>query len=493
MSSEYKSSPKQGTIYLAKGFSNEKYQSLYLLGEEWLKPIAFREGKGGFHSDYGQSFRTENLAVRSIIISYAQINGYNHHGIMIEPAEKLFDIDKIRKDFPILHQEVNGNPLVYLDNAATSQKPQSVIDALTKYYQADNANIHRGAHALADRSTKNYEDTREAVRDFINAPSVEQVIFTKGTTEGINLVAQTFGRQNIKEGDEVLISAMEHHSNIVPWQLICEEKGASLKVIPITDEGELVLEEFEKLISPKTKLVALVHVSNTLGTINPVKSVIEMAHKQGVPVLVDGAQSAPHGNVDVQDLDCEFMVFSGHKVYGPTGLGILYGKRELLEAMPPFLGGGEMIKDVSFEKTTFNELPYKFEAGTPNIGDTIALKSALDYVNEIGLDKIAAHEHEILAYATEQLLSIDGLRIIGTAPDKVSVISFVVEGVHHYDLGMMLDANGVAIRTGHHCTQPLMHRYGLNGTARASFAAYNTKEEVDVLVKGVQNALNILR
>lgn len=405
----------------------------------------------------------------------------------------LLDIDKIRRDFPILHQQVNDHQLVYLDNAATSQKPKSVIEALTKYYQSDNANIHRGAHALADRSTKDYEDTREAVRQFINAPSVEQVIFTKGTTEGINLVAQTFGRQNLKEGDEVIISAMEHHSNIVPWQLICEEKKAKLKVIPITDEGELILEEFEKLLSPKTKLVSLVHVSNALGTINPVKKVIELAHAQGTPVLLDGAQSTPHGNVDVQDLDCDFMVFSAHKVYGPTGLGILYGKKALLEAMPPFLGGGEMIKDVSFERTTFNELPYKFEAGTPNIGDTIALKKALDYVNAIGLDKIAAHEHELLAYATEKLLQVDGLRIIGTAADKVSVISFVVEGVHHYDLGMMLDANGIAIRTGHHCTQPLMHRYGLDGTARASFALYNTKSEVDTLVEGVKSAIKILR
>ncbi len=403
------------------------------------------------------------------------------------------DIEKIRADFPILHQEVNGHPLVYLDNAATSQKPQSVIDSLNGYYKGNNSNIHRGAHALADRATKEFEETREAVRQFINAPSVEQVIFTKGTTEGINLVAQTFGRQNIQVGDEVIISTMEHHSNIVPWQLICEEKGAKLRIIPITDEGELILDDFESMLSEKTKLVSLVHVSNALGTINPVKKIIAMAHAQGVPVLLDGAQSASHGNVDVQDLDCDFMVFSAHKVYGPTGLGILYGKRDLLEAMPPFLGGGEMIKEVTFEKTTFNELPYKFEAGTPNIGDTIALKAALDYVNALGLDDIAAHEHKLLEYATQKLEEIDGLKIIGRAQNKVSVISFVIEGVHHYDLGMMLDANGIAVRTGHHCTQPLMNRFGIDGTTRASFAVYNTLAEVDVLVEGIRKAIGILR
>lgn len=403
------------------------------------------------------------------------------------------NIEKIREDFPILHQEVNGHPLVYFDNAATSQKPLVVIDALTRYYKGINANIHRGAHALADQATKEYEDTREAVRAFINAPSTDQVIFTRGTTEGINLVAQTYGRQQVKAGDEIIISAMEHHSNIVPWQLLCEEKEASLKIIPINDAGEIIIEEFEKLLSPKTKLVSIVHVSNVLGTINPVKEVIRLAHAQGVPVMLDGAQSAPHGAVDVQDLDCDFMAFSSHKLYGPTGMGVLYGKRELLDAMPPYMGGGEMIKDVSFKKTTYNELPYKFEAGTPNIGDTIALKYAIDYVNELGLEQIQAHEHELLLYATEKMLQVEGLRIIGTAANKVSVISFLIEGVHHYDLGMMLDANGIAIRTGHHCAQPLMELYGISGTSRVSFAIYNTKKEIDIFISALNKAVAMLR
>jgi cysteine desulfurase/selenocysteine lyase len=403
------------------------------------------------------------------------------------------DIARVRADFPILHQQVNGHPLIYFDNAATSQKPQAVIDALTRYYQGTNANIHRGAHALADRATKEYEATREAVRAFINAPSVEQVIFTKGTTEGINLVAQTYGRQHVQPGDEIIVSGMEHHSNIVPWQLLCQEKGAALRVIPVTDRGELDLEAFGRLLSPKTKLVSVVHVSNVLGTINPVEEIIRMAHAQGVPVMLDGAQSAPHGQVDVQALDCDFMAFSSHKVYGPTGLGWLYGKRGLLESMPPYMGGGEMIKEVSFEGTTFNELPYKFEAGTPNIGDTIALKYALDYMLGLGVEQIAAQEHALLQRATERLQRIDGLRVVGEAPDKVSLVSFVIEGVHHYDLGMVLDANGIAIRTGHHCAQPLMKRYGLEGTARASFAVYNTLEEVDVFAEQVERAVAMLR
>lgn len=397
----------------------------------------------------------------------------------------MLDINKIREDFPILQQEVNGFPLVYFDNAATSQKPKVVIDALNSYYTEVNSNVHRGAHTLADLATGQFEDTREAARQFINAASTEEVIFTKGTTEGINLVAYSFGRSQIQKGDEIIISTMEHHSNIVPWQILCEEKGATLKVIPINDEGEIIFEEFEKLLSEKTKLVSVVHVSNALGTINPVEKIIEAAHKLGVPVLVDGAQSSPHFDVDVQKMDCDFYVFSSHKVYGPTGMGVLYGKKALLEAMPPFIGGGEMIKEVSFKGTTFNELPFKFEAGTPNIADTIAMKKAFDYVNQIGKQNIANHEHELLAYATEVFESIDGLRIIGQAKEKVSVLSFLIDGIHAYDIGMALDATGIAIRTGHHCAQPLMERFGIEGTARASFAVYNTKEEVERVGKSL--------
>ncbi len=405
----------------------------------------------------------------------------------------MLDIDKIRKDFPILHQEVNGHQLVYFDNAATSQKPKSVIDSLTGYYNGYNSNIHRGAHSLADKATGEYEKTRVAVKEFINAGSLEEVIFTKGTTEGINLVASTFGRQEVKTGDEIIISAMEHHSNIVPWQMLCEEKGAILKIIPINDEGELLMEEFDKLLTDKTKLVAVVHVSNSLGTINPIQQIIEKAHAKNALVLIDGAQSSPHFNIDVQAMDCDFYVFSAHKVYGPTGLGILYGKKEILNKMPPYLGGGEMIKEVSFEKTTYNDLPYKFEAGTPNIGDTIAMRAGLDYVNEVGRDNIAKHEQELLKYGEEKLKEIEGLTIVGRAKEKIGVISFVIEGVHHYDLGLLLDANGVAIRTGHHCTQPLMKRFGIDGTARASFAMYNTKEEIDVFVEAVKKAVAMLK
>lgn len=405
----------------------------------------------------------------------------------------MLDVTKIREDFPILHQEVNGFPLVYFDNAATSQKPQIVIDALMGYYNGYNSNIHRGAHALADKATGAFEHTREMVREFINAPSTEQVIFTKGTTEGINLVASSYGRQEVHAGDEIIISTMEHHSNIVPWQLLCEEKGATLKVIPITDQGELIFEEFEKLLSPKTKLVAIAHVSNALGTINPIKEIVQAAHAVGAPVLVDGAQSSPHFVIDVQDLDVDFFVLSAHKMYGPTGIGVLYGKKELLEKMPPYLGGGEMIKEVRFEKTTFNELPYKFEAGTPNIGDTIAFSSAIEYINQVGKENIAQYEQELLDYCEAKLQEIDGLEIVGQAKNKASVISFKIDGVHHYDLGLLLDANGVAIRTGHHCTQPLMHRFGIDGTARASFAMYNTKEEIDTFVAAVHKAVDMLR
>lgn len=405
----------------------------------------------------------------------------------------MIDIEKIRSVFPILHQEVNGHPLVYLDNAATSQKPQQVIDAITNYYKEINSNVHRGAHTLAARATSAFEDTREEVKRFINASSIEEVIFTKGTTEGINLVAYTWGRQNIEAGDEIIISTMEHHSNIVPWQILCEEKGAILKVIPMTEEGELVYEEFEKLLTPKTKLLAMVHVSNSLGTINDVEKYIKAAHANNTLVLIDGAQSSPHFYIDVQAMDCDFYVFSAHKVYGPTGMGILYGKKKHLEAMPPYLGGGEMIKEVSFEKTTYNELPYKFEAGTPNIADTIALKIALDFVNEVGKENIAKHEDELLKHATDLLSQIKGLKIVGEAENKVSVISFIIDDVHHYDLGMMLDANGIAIRTGHHCTQPLMERLDIDGTARASFAVYNTKEEIDALAEGIDKVTKMFR
>ena len=405
----------------------------------------------------------------------------------------IFDINKIRADFPLLTQEVNGKPLVYFDNAATSQKPKVVLDALSDYYTTTNANIHRGAHYLASKGTQEYEDTREAIRQFLNASSTEEIIFVRGVTEGINLVASTFGRQNLKEGDEVIISTMEHHSNIVPWQMLCEEKGAVLKVIPITDEGELVLEAYEKLLSERTKIVSIVHASNSLGTVNPVKEMIAMAHKVGAKVLVDGAQASVHLNIDVQDLDADFYVFSGHKVYAPTGIGALYGKKDILNAMPPYHGGGEMIKEVTFEKTTYNSLPHKYEAGTPNIADGIAFKSALDYIAGFGKESIAQYEEELLQYATAQLQEVQGLRIIGTAPNKVSVISFVVEGVHHGDIGILLDTHGIAVRTGHHCTQPLMQRFGIAGTSRISFAMYNTKEEVDVLIDSLNKVLKMLR
>ena len=403
-----------------------------------------------------------------------------------------FDINKIRADFPILNQEVNGKPLIYLDNAATSQKPKAVIEALDTYYLKNNANIHRGAHYLAAKSTGDYEDTRESIRAFLNAELVEEIIFTRGVTEGVNLIASTWGRQNLQEGDEIILSTMEHHSNIVPWQLIAEEKGAKIKVIPITDSGELIMEEYRKLLSDKTKIVSVVYASNSLGTINPVKEIIDLAHEQGAVVMIDGAQASVHLDVDVQALDCDFYAFSGHKVYAPTGIGALYGKKELLEAMPPYHGGGEMIKDVSFTKTTFNAIPHKFEAGTPNIADAIAFKNALDYMAEIGKADIAAHEHMLLEYATEKLLEVPGLKIIGTAPEKVSLVSFIIDGVHHGDLGTLLDMNGIAVRTGHHCTQPLMDRFGIPGTTRASFAMYNTTEEIDTLVEGIHKAMKML-
>jgi cysteine desulfurase/selenocysteine lyase len=406
-------------------------------------------------------------------------------------AQKL-DIISIRNQFPILHQEVNGKPLIYFDNAATTQKPQSVIDALVKYYSHDNANIHRAAHTLAARSTDMFEDTRKTIQTFINANEAEECIFTKGVTESINLVAQTWGRKFLNAGDEVIITTMEHHSNIVPWQMICEEKGAILKVIPINNAGELLMDEYDKMLSSKTKMVACVWVSNALGTINPVKEIIEKAHAVGAKVLLDGAQACSHLEVDVQDLNCDFLAISSHKLYGPTGVGVLYGKRELLEAMPPYQGGGEMIKEVSFDKTTYNEIPYKFEAGTPNIGDVIAFKYAIDFINEIGKENIAKHENELLKHCIDGLEQINKspnhqiIQLIGTAKEKVSVQSFIINGMHHFDAGMMLDAKGIAVRTGHHCTQPLMNYLGVDGTIRASFSVYNTLEEVDVFLESVR-------
>jgi cysteine desulfurase / selenocysteine lyase len=402
------------------------------------------------------------------------------------------DIYAIRQQFPILNRGVKGNPLVYLDNAATSQKPQSVIDALVNYYTTYNANIHRGIHTLAEEATAAFEATRDAARQFINAASREEIIFTRGTTEGINLVAWTWGRQNIKAGDEIIVSEMEHHSNIVPWQVLCEEKNAVLKVIPVTPSGELKMEEYEKLLGPKTKMVSIVHVSNALGTVNPVKKIIDMAHRVNALVLVDGAQSSVHLDIDVQHLDCDFFAFSSHKLYGPTGVGVLYGKKQLLESMPVFQGGGEMIKEVTMQKTVYNDLPYKYEAGTPNIADTIAFKTALDFIAETGKERIRRHENELLSYATAALEQIPGLQIIGQAREKISLVSFVIKNIHPQDIGILLDNRGIAVRTGHHCVEPLMRCYGIPGTTRASFAVYNTKEEIDELVKGLEKAIRLL-
>jgi len=406
--------------------------------------------------------------------------------------QKGFDIHAIRQQFPVLNREVKGKPLVYFDNAATSQKPQVVIDALVEYYSGFNANIHRGIHTLAEEATAAFEATRDTVKQFINAGAREEIIFTRGTTESINLVAYTWGRQNIRAGDEIIISTMEHHSNIVPWQILCEEKGAVLKIIPISDDGELLMDAYEKLLSKKTKLVSVVHVSNALGTVNPVKQIIELAHAAGAIVLIDGAQSSVHLDIDVQKLDADFFAFSSHKLYGPTGVGVLYGKRALLESMPPFQGGGEMIKEVTFGKTVYADLPYKFEAGTPNIGDTVVLKTAIDFVNKIGKDKIRQHENELLKYATAGLEQIPGLQIIGRAKEKVSLISFVIDKIHSQDIGILLDNRGIAVRTGHHCAQPLMQRCGITGTTRASFAVYNTKEEIDELITGLHKVIKML-
>ena len=404
---------------------------------------------------------------------------------------KVFDTKKIRKDFPILKSLIHGKPLCYLDNAATTQKPQIVIDSLVEYYSSMNANIHRGVHHLSEVSTKAFEDARLKVKNFINASSEKEIIFTRGTTESINLVANSFAKSLFQDGDEVIITGMEHHSNIVPWQLIEPIKKIKLRTIKVDDNGELILDNFEEMINERTKLVSVVYVSNSLGTINPVEKIISIAHKHNVPVLLDGAQAIQHLKVDVQKLDCDFFAFSGHKIYGPTGIGILYGKQKLLEKMPPFLGGGDMISKVTFEGTTYNELPYKFEAGTSNIADAIGLGTALDYVSNIGIDSIAKHENEILEYATKKLLEIPGLRIIGNAKDKSSVISFVFENIHPHDVGTFLDFEGVAIRTGHHCTQPLMDRFCVPATSRASFALYNTKDEVDILAKSIKKILEV--
>ncbi len=400
-------------------------------------------------------------------------------------SEFLTDINAIRAQFPILSREVNGKPLVYLDNGATSQKPQSVIDAISHYYEYENSNIHRGVHTLSQEATSAYEEVRKKVQKFINAEHDHEIIFTSGTTGGINLVASSFGEKLVRKGDEILITAMEHHSNIVPWQMLCERKGAKLKVLPISKEGEIDVEEFKKLIGPKTELISLVHVSNSLGTINPIKEMIEIAHAQNIPVMIDGAQAIHHTPIDVQDLNADFYVFSAHKMYGPTGVGVLYGKEELLNDMEPYQGGGDMIKSVTFEKTTYNDLPHKFEAGTPNIAGGIGLGAAIDFINSIGYDFIMKHEAELSRFAVSQLKDIAGLRFIGTAKERAGLVSFVLDGVHPYDTGVILDKLGIAVRTGHHCTQPVMNFFEVPGTVRASFAVYNTKQEVVKLVEGI--------
>ncbi|MFZ0338183.1 MAG: cysteine desulfurase [Terracidiphilus sp.] len=401
------------------------------------------------------------------------------------------DIERIQRDFPILAERIHGKRLVYLDNAATSQKPRAVIDAIVHYYEHLNANIHRGVHTLSVNATEAHDEARETVRRFIQAADANEIIFVRGATEAINLVAETYGRANVGEGDEVLITAMEHHSNIVPWQMLCEEKGAHLRIAPINNAGELELDAFEKLLSPRTRIVAVAHVSNALGTVNPIRKIVQLAHAHDVPVLVDGAQAVPHLPVDVQALGCDFYVFSGHKVYGPTGIGVLYGKEEILAEMPPYQGGGDMISSVTFEKTTYNVVPYKFEAGTPDIAGAIGLGAALEYVSKLGMDRIAAHECELLTYATEQVGALPGVRLIGTARERAGVLSFVMEGVHPHDLGTILDRDGIAIRTGHHCAQPVMDRFGISATARASFAVYNSRQDVDALVEGIRKALEV--
>ena len=403
----------------------------------------------------------------------------------MEAVRDRLSIQSIRDQFPILSQTVNGKPLVYLDNAASSQTPTVVIEAISHFYKKDHANIHRGIHTLAERATKAYEETRNRAKAFINSKEVEEIVFTKGTTESINLVAQSWGSVNLSAGDEILISQLEHHSNIVPWQLIAKRTGAIIKVIPINQDGEIKLDEYQNLVSDKTKMVAVNYISNSLGVINPVREIIQIAQSVGASTLIDAAQAAPHLQIDVQDLDCDFLALSSHKMYGPTGVGILYGKREQLEAIPPYQGGGEMIKDVSFEETTYNDIPYKFEAGTPNIGDVNAFKAAMDFVADLGYEEIQAHENELLTYATEKASVLDGLTIVGRSKNKASVLSFVVEGIHPYDIGQLLDSKGIAVRTGHHCTQPLMDFFGIEGTIRASFSIYNTLEEVDHFISSL--------
>ena len=402
-----------------------------------------------------------------------------------------FDIEKIRSDFPVLSRKVNGKPLVYLDNGATSQKPLAVIETLDKYYREYNSNIHRGVHTLSEEATTEYEAARKKIKNFINANSTQEIVLTSGTTDAINLVAQSYGRTNIKVDDEIIITEMEHHSNIVPWQLLCEQTGAKLNVVPINDAGEIIVEEFERLLNEKTKIVAIVHISNALGTINPIKEIIDLAHAKNVPVLIDGAQAVPHYKVDVQALDCDFYCFSGHKLFGPTGTGVLFGKQSLLEAMPPWKGGGDMIRTVRFDKSTYNDLPYKFEAGTPHIAGVIGLGAAIDYVSSIGMDAISAYEADLLDYATKALSSIEDLRWSGIAKNKASILSFVMEKIHPHDLGTILDQNGIAIRTGHHCAMPVMERYKIPATARASLALYNTKQEIDLLVDGLNNVKKV--
>jgi len=402
-----------------------------------------------------------------------------------------FNVERIREDFPVLKQQVHGKPLVYLDSAATSQKPKVVIDTVTQYYLAENSNVHRGIHFLSEQATRAFEESRAKVARFLNASTAQEIIFVRGSTEGINLVAQSFGRMRVKAGDEIIISAMEHHSNIVPWQILCQETGAVLRVVPINDRGEFLVDEYAKLLSPKTRLVSVVHVSNALGTINPVKRIVEMAHSRGVPVLIDGAQAAPHLAIDVQELDCDFYVFSSHKLFGPTGVGVVYGKAHHLEAMPPYQGGGDMILSVTFEKTLYNVIPFKFEAGTPHIAGVIGLGAAIDYLDGVGLDRIAAYERGLLAYATEAVSAVPGVRLIGTAKEKASIVTFVLEGVHAHDIGTILDQEGIAIRTGHHCAQPVLQRFGVPATARASLAFYNTRGEIDALVRGIRKVTEL--
>ena len=403
----------------------------------------------------------------------------------------VFDAERVRADFPVLQQQVNGKPLVYLDNGATSQKPQAVIDELVRYYTTENANVHRGVHTLSQNATEDYEGARAKVKRLLNAADDHEIVFTRGTTDSLNIVAQSFGKQSLGPGDEVIVSNMEHHSNIVPWQMLREEKGVVLRVVPIDESGELLMDEYERMLSPRTKLVSITHVSNALGTILPVEQIIGMAHAQGVPVMLDGAQAVPHMAVDVQKLDCDFYVFSGHKLFGPTGIGVLYGKAEYLEAMPPVQGGGDMIKSVTFERTIYNDLPYKFEAGTPNIAGAIGLGAAIDYVQSVGFESFAAHEDELLDYGTKALEQIGGLRIIGTSPRKAGILSFVMEDVHPHDIGTILDSEGVAVRTGHHCAQPVMQRFQIPATVRASLAMYNTKEDIDALVRAIDRVIEV--